>query len=440
MYCLFALQFFVFLAFIIQKGGSMMLRNHFLFEKEKSKFMDFMILVIDIVSITIFSKFYLPTDSITFTHETIKKSLFNNVMTIFMYIASEIYFDTLRQEVFNNVKTYSEKVEQSTKDKEMFFASMSHEIRNPLQSLLGSAELLQTCADDAQKMRYLKILKNGGEIILNLISNILDVSKIAAQKMELAITASSLNESIDRIVRMLIERAKGKNLTIEYTESGKIPAVLSFDPGRLQQVAINIISNAIKFTQKGKIIVRTEWIPLPHNSLNIKQEIEKELNSSNWKCYLSSTQEIYDETLEKAKRAKISKTFVRPHYFNRCLMTVKSESMRHDEILLYDQSAKSAIPEEYVRRTVSRKPSDSNYCPPSPIQEKVKGIIKIEVMDTGIGIKKQDAEHLFEPYKQANATICQYFYKKRSLILKKKLWWNWLRIMDFKVNNTASGR
>ena len=148
---------------------------------------------------------------------------------------------------------------------------MSHELRNPLQALLGCIELISRSKGIPDK-KLLITANTCGETLLNLINNILDVSKIQAGKLTFSPTSENLITSIERIVDMCKIKAKIQDLFIFVRFDEDIPEYLEFDKGKLSQVLINIISNAIKFTLKGGINIRVKWIPVFDNDRDLNPE------------------------------------------------------------------------------------------------------------------------------------------------------------------------
>ena len=147
---------------------------------------------------------------------------------------------------------------EKSKEKERFFACISHELRNPLNSLLVSVELLTDASSSKQK-ELLSTAKSCGESLMHLIGNILDVTKINDKKMELFSTDIDIIELINRIIMMHKYKADNKGLIIEFIGDPYIPPCIKIDSAKMTQILTNLISNSIKFTEKGSIIIKLTW-------------------------------------------------------------------------------------------------------------------------------------------------------------------------------------
>tara|TARA_R110000744_G_scaffold127246_2_gene233953 strand:- start:6402 stop:9149 length:2748 start_codon:yes stop_codon:yes gene_type:complete len=148
----------------------------------------------------------------------------------------------------------------ASKAKSDFLATMSHEIRTPLNGVLGMAELLSSTRLDSEQNEQLRILRESGESLLSLINDLLDFSKIEAGHLSIEKVDFDLEKSIYDVARLLMVRAeeKGIDLLIEYDDD--CPRFLVGDVFRIKQVLINLMSNAIKFTNVGYVLVSTKGV------------------------------------------------------------------------------------------------------------------------------------------------------------------------------------
>jgi PAS domain S-box-containing protein len=151
-----------------------------------------------------------------------------------------------------------EKAESASRAKSEFVANMSHEIRTPLNAVLGAAQLLERTAHSEDQTRYIRMIRSSGEALLGVINDILDFSKIEAGRMELAPMNFDLDEVLARIAVMMSVSSGEKNIELVIHIEPGVNRYLVGDPLRLQQVLLNLVSNAIKFTNEGEVALTVE--------------------------------------------------------------------------------------------------------------------------------------------------------------------------------------
>jgi PAS domain S-box-containing protein len=168
-----------------------------------------------------------------------------------------------------------EEAERANRAKTIFLANMSHEIRTPMNAILGFSQLMQRDPTVTPRQRQqLDIINRSGEHLLSLINDILEISKIEAGRVTLNPTAFDLHALLNDLEMMFRLRTDAKNLQFSVERIGEVPRFVVFDEGKLREVLINLLGNAVKFTKKGGIILRVRALHEETKELRLLAEVE----------------------------------------------------------------------------------------------------------------------------------------------------------------------
>ena len=148
------------------------------------------------------------------------------------------------------------RVLRDEQQKRAFLAAISHELRTPLNGILGMVDMLSHTSLDREQRRCVEVAGSSGKLLMSVINDILDFSKIEAGRLDLEETPFQLDPIVREAARMLELAAEEKRLALSCETSPGLPRVVVGDPGRLRQVLVNLIGNAVKFTDRGTVVVR----------------------------------------------------------------------------------------------------------------------------------------------------------------------------------------
>lgn len=186
-------------------------------------------------------------------------------------------FSLLKKRISSHIKELKkekEAADMANKSKSLFLANMSHEIRTPMNGVIGITQMLEASEMNATQRNYVEILKISGQKLLGIINDILDFSKIESGELELEDTQLGIRDEIYKVNQLLSFKAKEKKLDFQLNIDPELPEFVSGDPVRFNQVLFNLVSNAIKFTQKGFVRVNAEVLKQDGACITILLQVE----------------------------------------------------------------------------------------------------------------------------------------------------------------------
>jgi len=325
------------------------------------------------------------------------------------------------QSNYEKAENITKEVVQAVESKDTFVSSLSHEIRNPLNALKGSIDYLLKVVKDASHLQVLNNAKLSGEILLNLVNNVLDAAKLKSDKMELSYIETSSIDIVRKVLLIHSESLEEKKIFAQAFIDKSLPSVLWTDPSRLLQITINLFSNALKFTpNKGKIRLIISWCnneetretlltptedfvfynyfeeeerPLPQLIMTQKTSVPPESVES-----LEDSFFCEEFSFEASKNHLYNLQSIKP-FISKALKELNSSETKTAQA--YSVWNISKVISSNIQQTIHNYPTVVR----SGREIKEKGFLKVEISDTGCGIAEENVPKLFQMFVQADRNI-----------------------------------
>ncbi len=181
--------------------------------------------------------------------------------------------DRRRRQAEVELEAARDKAMEASRLKSEFVANMSHEVRTPINGVLGSAALLSSTSLDPEQREYADMIRRSGESLLTVINDVLDFSKVEAGKLELEHIEFELRPVVEDAAQVVSEAAHAKGLELACLVPASLPCALRGDPSRLRQVLLNLLSNAVKFTDEGEVVVSVSVVHESEDHVDVRLEV-----------------------------------------------------------------------------------------------------------------------------------------------------------------------
>jgi signal transduction histidine kinase/DNA-binding response OmpR family regulator len=301
------------------------------------------------------------------------------------------------------------------KGKDDFLLNVSHELRNPMNILLGNLELAIANPKDINMPNYLDNAKASGELLTYMINNMLDAGKLQGKKLELTPMPTNTFTFIERTwstCKMLLQR---KNLEGQVFVEKTIPESLLVDSHRLMQILLNLVSNSAKFTTKGGILMIVSWVKAAEFNESILAKTPDELFKLVFNQYDSDTLASSNDAPEKPKVKCVNFAPIGQNMSTDEELTHNPtiSPQKYSNVTVYKTLSCLELMKKYykldynfprfpnVHHHISSNPADATQQSNDPRSNQPKaGFLKIEIKDTGCGMTEETASHLFKKFSQ----------------------------------------
>ena len=298
------------------------------------------------------------------------------------------------------LKRANKELKDALQEKENFILRFSHEIRNPLNSLLGNIELCYVSAEDVGLKSMLTDAKVSGEILLQLLNNILDTAKVSAGRLEISAHAHNIRKFVQRAWVICSEIIYQKGLYGSFAVNVDVPEILEFDHHRMMQILINMVSNATKFTDHGYVKmfldfiegaeIKPEHMKPKHSKSLMKRQVEGSvINDPDSEDLIEIPKCRYEHLTATKKHFTSDRTNICAANSNKIeipVLPIHTTAMNDPQLRLARERLLIG------RYSHARERANTS-----------EGYIRLEIVDSGRGIKEEDLKFLFEKFKQVDS-------------------------------------
>ena len=186
-----------------------------------------------------------------FAQASILAARFHGAFNELDNVSRELRQALVEKHKVDELRNERDAAEKASRAKSEFLANMSHEIRTPMNSILGMADLLADNPALEERTRYIGIIQRSGETLLALLGDILDLARVEAGRLEMEETPVHLRETLRALVEMMETQAAQKGLSLSFQIEDGVPEYIAADVTRLRQILVNLLGNAVKFTDRG---------------------------------------------------------------------------------------------------------------------------------------------------------------------------------------------